>query len=259
MIITGVILAIVAFAASVLTFFSGFGLGTLLLAFMLIYFPAEIAIALTAVVHLFNNIFKWWLTKSHIDIQTVFKFGLPGIVGAMAGVYVLSFITHIPVLYHYNIHGQAHVISWTKIIVGTVMVIFVIWDWIPSFKKVEFSSSYQVAGGLITGFFGGLSGHQGALRSAFLVKGKLDKSTFIATGVAIACLIDITRIPLYLSQIKKELLTSHTALLSVCIIAALAGSITGNYWLQKVTFKNIQNIVAIMVMTMAILLITGIL
>ncbi len=259
MIVTGVILAIVAFAASVLTFFSGFGLGTLLLAFMLLYFPAEIAIALTAVVHLFNNVFKWWLTKSHIDAQTVLKFGLPAIIGAMVGVYALTFISHIPVLYKYSLQDHTHFISWTKIIVGSVMVIFVIWDWIPTFRKVEFSSSYQVVGGLITGFFGGLSGHQGALRSAFLVKGKLDKSTFIATGVAIACLIDITRIPLYINQVKKELLTTHTALLSVCIIAALTGSIAGNFWLQKVTFKNIQNIVAIMVMTMAILLITGIL
>ncbi|MBP9197313.1 MAG: sulfite exporter TauE/SafE family protein [Saprospiraceae bacterium] len=259
MILTGVILALVAFAASVLTFFSGFGLGTLLLAFMLLYFPTEIAIALTAVVHLFNNVFKWWLTKSHIDRYTVFNFGLPAILGAIAGVYALSFFTQFPALYNYSLYGHPHSISTTKIVVGSVMFIFVIWDWIPAFSKINFSSSHQVLGGLITGFFGGLSGHQGALRSAFLVKGNLDKNTFIATGVAIACLIDLTRIPLYINHIKNTTLNSHSLLLAVCIIAALTGSIAGNFWLQKVTLKNIQTTVAIMVMIMAILLITGIL
>lgn len=37
-------------------------------------------------------------------------------------------------------------------------------------------------GGLLSGFFGGLSGNQGALRSAFLLKAGLSKEAFIATG-----------------------------------------------------------------------------
>lgn len=259
MMVVGLVLAIVAFSASVLTFFSGFGLGTLLLAFMLLYFPAEIAIALTAIVHLFNNLFKWWLTKSHIHMPTVLKFGVPAILGAIGGAFLLSKITDVPPLHQYFWNGQQHIITGTKIMVGVVMMLFVIWDWIPAFSKVKFSSSHFVWGGLLTGFFGGLSGHQGALRSAFLVKGELDKNTFIATGVAIACLIDFTRIPLYYHQLNKAAISDHAAMLLICILAALAGSVMGNYWLEKVTFKNIQYTVAIMVIGMAILLISGIL
>ena len=52
------IIAIVAFLAALLTFFSGFGLGTILTPVMLIFFPPEIAISLTGIVHFCNNIFK---------------------------------------------------------------------------------------------------------------------------------------------------------------------------------------------------------
>lgn len=54
-----IVIAIVAFFASGLTFFSGFGLGTLLLPAFALFFPIEIAISLTAIVHFLNNIFNY--------------------------------------------------------------------------------------------------------------------------------------------------------------------------------------------------------
>jgi uncharacterized membrane protein YfcA len=52
------ILCLAALIASLLTFFSGFGLGTILTPVFAIFFPIEIAIALTGVVHFLNNIFQ---------------------------------------------------------------------------------------------------------------------------------------------------------------------------------------------------------
>lgn len=52
------IICSVAFVASGLTFFSGFGLGTLLLPAFALFFTVEKAIALTAVVHFLNGLFK---------------------------------------------------------------------------------------------------------------------------------------------------------------------------------------------------------
>jgi uncharacterized membrane protein YfcA len=53
-----VAVSVVALLASLLTFFSGFGLGTILTPVMVFFFPIEVAIALTGVVHFTNNIFK---------------------------------------------------------------------------------------------------------------------------------------------------------------------------------------------------------
>ncbi|NJM35823.1 MAG: hypothetical protein HC850_15265 [Rhodomicrobium sp.] len=55
---TTIIIALTAFIASLLTLFSGFGLGTLLLPVTAIFFPVAVAVALTAFVHLLNNLFK---------------------------------------------------------------------------------------------------------------------------------------------------------------------------------------------------------
>lgn len=55
------IICLVAFLTSGLTLFSGFGLGTLLLPVMALFFPIDAAIALTAVVHCLNNLFKFAL------------------------------------------------------------------------------------------------------------------------------------------------------------------------------------------------------
>ncbi|MFW6290263.1 MAG: hypothetical protein ACOC0R_04780 [Mariniphaga sp.] len=52
-----IIISIAAFFTAVLTFFSGFGLGTILMPVFALFFPVDIAIALTGVVHFTNNLF----------------------------------------------------------------------------------------------------------------------------------------------------------------------------------------------------------
>ncbi len=47
-----------ALVASLLTFYSGFSLGTILTPIMAIYFLIETAVAMTALVHFANNLFK---------------------------------------------------------------------------------------------------------------------------------------------------------------------------------------------------------
>ncbi len=46
-------------------------MGTLLLPVMVLFFPLDLAIALTAVVHALNNLFKCWLLGRHADKATV--------------------------------------------------------------------------------------------------------------------------------------------------------------------------------------------
>ncbi len=75
--------------ASLATFFTGFGLATVLTPVMLVYFPPHTAIALTAVVHLLNNLFKYALTRHHIDWRTVLRFGAPAAIGALLGAALL--------------------------------------------------------------------------------------------------------------------------------------------------------------------------
>ena len=84
------IISIVAFLAALLTFFSGFGLGTILTPVMLIFFPPEIAISLTGIVHFCNNIFKLSIIGSQFNKEVLIKFGIPAVIFAFAGSYMVD-------------------------------------------------------------------------------------------------------------------------------------------------------------------------
>ena len=95
------IICTVAFLASLLTFFSGFGLGTLLTLVFMLFFPAELAITCTGIVHFFNNIFKLSLVGRHADKGVVIRFGIPAKIVAIIGAWLLSKISVMHPLYEY--------------------------------------------------------------------------------------------------------------------------------------------------------------
>ena len=88
-----ILIGLTALIASLLTFFSGFGLGTILMPVFAIFFPVEIAIALTGIVHLLNNLFKISIVGKFASWKIVFQFGLPAIIGALIGAGILIYFS----------------------------------------------------------------------------------------------------------------------------------------------------------------------
>ena len=68
-----------AFFAAGLTLYSGFGLGTLMLPVFSLFFPVEMAVVATALVHGANNLFKVSLLGRRADREVVLKFGLTAV------------------------------------------------------------------------------------------------------------------------------------------------------------------------------------
>lgn len=239
-----IIIAATSFASSLLTFFSGFGLGTLLLPVFAIWFPIEVAVALTAVVHLFNNLFKLVLIGRAANWRVIFKFGLPAILAAATGAALLMQLSKTEPLFTYQLMGRDHEITLLKLVVATLMIGFTALEILPKFKNLSFSEKFLPLGGVLSGFFGGLSGHQGALRSAFLVRSGLTKESFIGTGVVIACFIDLVRISIYAKTFFDREFFNNSAILSTATIAAFFGALLGHFLLKKVTLDHVQKIVA---------------
>ncbi|MCC6138429.1 MAG: sulfite exporter TauE/SafE family protein, partial [Bdellovibrionaceae bacterium] len=192
-----VVIPIVAFAASLLTFFSGFGLGTILLPVFAIWFPIDISVALTAVVHFLNNIFKLMLVGKHANKSVVLQFGIPAFLSAFVGAAILVSVSDLRPLLKYELFNTPLEVTPVKLTIAILMIAFTLFEVIPKLKNLQVDPKYLSAGGILSGFFGGLSGHQGALRSAFLVRVGLTKESFIATGTVIACLIDFARVGVY--------------------------------------------------------------
>jgi uncharacterized membrane protein YfcA len=253
-------IAIIALCASILTFFSGFGLGTVLLAAFLYLFPDDpvTAVGLTAIVHLLNNIFKVTLVGRSMNLQVVLRFGLPAMLGSVAGSLLLLRLAELKPWVEYSLNGHVHFVTPIKVIIGLLMLTFAILELVPRFQKIQFGKQALVGGGILSGFFGGLSGHQGALRSMFLVKLGLDKAAFIATGIVIAVMVDIARLPSYLGDMAKADYEENLGLLVVAVAAAFAGAFAGSRLLRKVTIGFVQTVVALMIAVMALLMISGI-
>ena len=249
----------IALLASCLTFFSGFGLGTMLLPAFALFFPVEQAIAMTAVVHMLNGLFKLTLVGRHADKPTVLRFGLPAVGAALVGAWVLQWLTGLEPLHTYAAFGQTLEMMPVKLVVGLLLLLFALFEIIPRFRDLTFPSAWMPVGGVLSGFFGGLAGMQGALRSAFLVRAGLSKEAFIATGVVAAVLVDISRLGIYSRSFMGVNHEIDYPLLSAAILAAFAGAFAGNRFLKRMTMPGLQRLVAAMLLLASIGLMTGVL
>lgn len=253
-----IVIAVAAIITSGLTLFSGFGLSTLLVPVFAIFFPVDIAIALVAVVHFLNNLFKLALLGRHADRQVVLRFGIPAIVAAIVGAQALIALSSLQPLISYQLFGNTLEVTPVKLVIASLMIMFSILELVPVLQNISFDAKYLPVGGIISGFFGGLSGHQGAFRSAFLIKYGLSKESFIATGVVIAVLVDISRISVYLVGFPWASFSENTTTLLVATLAAFLGAFLGNRLVAKVTIRSVQVVVAIMLFLIAISLGMGI-
>ncbi|EKB48511.1 sulfite exporter TauE/SafE family protein [Cecembia lonarensis] len=252
-----IIISLTAFLVAILTFFSGFGLGTILTPVFMVFFPVDLAIALTGVVHFFNNIFKLFLVGKNADKAVLIRFGIPAVIAAFAGSWVLLNITELEPLFSYEMFGRIFIVEPVKLIISILLIIFALMDLIPYFQNLQFGKEKLPIGGALSGFFGGLSGNQGALRSAFLIKAGLSKEAFIGTAVVVSTFVDFTRLSVYATRFAQTDIIDNIQVVTIATLSAIAGAYLGNKLLKKVTLKFLQVTVAIMLILISVALGAG--
>lgn len=256
-----IVVSLAALAAAALTLFSGFGLGTLLMPVFAIFFPLPVAVAATAVVHLANNLFKLALVGRDADWRVVVRFGVPAALAALVGAALLQAVAVLPVLADYRLGERICQVTVLKLALAVIILGFVAYELHPRWSKREFDARWLPLGGALAGFFGGLSGLQGALRSAFLLRAGLTKEAFIATGVVGAVIVDTARLAVYGAGFYGGmfvLLDAHAwALVGAASGAAFLGSFLGARLAAKVTLRKVQVTVAILLGLLALALAVG--
>lgn len=259
--VSHIVIAVTALVVSCLTLFSGFGLGTLLMPAFALFFPVTVAIPATAVVHLLNNLFKVFLVGRKADWGVVARFALPAALAAVAGAMLLGLLADMRPIARYELFGTSRELHPVELVIGAVIVAFALLELSPRFAALTLPPRYLSLGGLLSGFFGGLSGNQGAFRSAFLVKAGLGKEAFVATGVIASVIVDTVRLAVYgLSYYS----TSFAALddkvgpvVVTALLAAFLGSFIGARLVEKVTLRFIRLVVAAMMIMVGAGLMTG--
>ncbi len=116
-------------------------------------------------------------------------------------------------------------------------------------------------GGALSGFFGGLSGQQGALRAAFLVRSGLDRDAFLGTSVVCAVLVDVARLAVYAATLGQwELVAAHdggTRMVIAATLSAFVGSYAGAKLVRKVTLRALQRCVGVGLIVLAVAIAAG--
>ena len=258
------IIAGCALLASGLTLYSGFGLGTLLLPVFALFFPVEVAVAATALVHGANNLLKVAVVGRHAEMELVVRFGVPAVAAAFVGAAALGYVANFPEIFSYSIGSRTAVVTPIKLAIGTLMFVFALFELLPGLRGLRFDRQYLVVGGLLSGFFGGFSGHQGALRAAFLTKVGIAPQAFVGTNAIIGCMVDIARIAVYgsvvfLAGTGVVFSPDQWTLIAVGSLSAFAGVLLAKRYLHKITMKTIQTLTGGMLVGIAVALLSGIL
>jgi uncharacterized protein len=257
-----IIICATALLVSGLTLFSGFGLGTILMPAFAVFFPIEVAVAATAVVHGTNNIFKMIMVGRHADYGLVLRFGVPAMIAALAGAAVLSHVAGFDPLATYTIVSKTAVITPIKLVMSLLIFIFALFELLPTLQDLRFDRKFMPLGGLLSGFFGGLSGHQGALRSAFLTKAGVSPQAFVGTNAFIGFMVDMARIAAYGALLFTARQTGPIGpdqwpLVLSGTFAAFAGVVFGKRFLHKITMKTVQSITGAFLLFIALALGSG--
>lgn len=252
--------AVAAAVASALTLFSGFGLGTILLPVFALFLPVPLAVAATGIVHLFNNLFKGVLVGRRADWPTVLRFGLPAVPAAIAGAWLLAELGETERLFEWSAWGRSFGPTGAGVAVGLLMILLAVLELQRWFGELKAPPRWMPLGGLASGFLGGLTGQQGALRSIFLLRAGLSAERFIATGVMVAILVDLSRLGAYWAAFRGAGLNPEGregAMVVAGMLAAFSGAWLAARYSKKMTITAIRYSVAALMLLIGAALATG--
>ena len=235
-----IVLVSLSLFTSIVTLFTGFGVGTIMMPVLALFFDVKVAILLAAIVHIFNNLSRIVLYYRHLRWEIIRRFGVISILGAFVGSFAQLYVDS----------------SWLKNGVGLFLSLFALLSLRPGLINWKLPAIIDIAGGFLSGLIGGLIGNQGAIRSLYLLNYKLEKQELIVSAALIAVVIDLTRIPVY-TYANYRYLTDNFLLLALVILASIAGTLVGSRILPQVSSELFKRIILVAVLLLGILMLLG--
>jgi uncharacterized membrane protein YfcA len=221
------VILILVIAASAIGTVTGFGLSTVMIPVMVLFYPVPETLLFVGAVHWFNDVWKLVLFREGIRWKLILSFGTPGIVATVIGAHLL-----------FTIPSTA-----LQRILGVFLIGYVVFLFAKSAFKVRQSTIVAVTGGALSGFFAGIFGMGGAIRALFLSAFDLPKAVYLATAGAIAIAIDTPRLVTYIGQgARLDSLLLGGMLLFVP--ASFLGARFGKGLLERIPQKHFRKIVA---------------
>ena len=216
------------FFAAALTVPAGFGLSTMITPIALLLMGPHEAVAVVAIVHGAHNAGKYFALRESVNYSAFRHYGIWLVIGSIIGATLQNSVPQEPLL----------------ALIGVFLILLPLLTLSESWSGYRLPEANDRLGGFGSGFMGGLSGHQGALRAMFLTRRLPDKMVYAATASVLALCVDLSRIPVYIF-FRPEEISEHFMLTMILVASALLGVKTGKKWLKSMKSETIQNIVLI--------------
>jgi uncharacterized membrane protein YfcA len=208
------IFELVTFLAAVLAggiaAISGFGIGSLLTPLLATRFDTRIAVALVAVPHFVATVARFITLRKHLDRRVLLHFGLLSGAGGLIGALLHARLTNVALTATF-----------------AVLLLFSGISGLTGFsQRMRFGKRSAWIAGALSGILGGLVGNQGGIRSGAMLGFDIPRHAFIATATAVGVIVDLARLPVYVTTEHAALLDNWW-LLGVTTLGALVGTFLG--------------------------------
>lgn len=233
------VIAATAVLAGAVAAVSGFGIGSLLTPLLVVSMPTPHAVAVVAIPHVIATLIRWLRLRAHVHGPTFRQFGLASAAGGLLGAALQSRLGA-PVL---------------TIVLAALLVLAGSSELTGRRMPLPATPVWRLIGGVLSGFFGGLVGNQGGIRSAALLGFRLEPRQIVATATASALLVDAARLPVYLVT-QGEAIRSHPSLVLAATVGAVLGTLVGVPLLGRIPEARYRSMVGVLLVALGLVLLS---
>jgi len=234
MIFSGLVLLAAVLAGAVAAI-SGFGIGSLLTPLLAVRYGAKLAVAMVSVPHLVGTAARFLRLRGHVDRKVFLNFGILSAAGGLLGA-LLNARANSPAL---------------AMVFGCLLIFAAISGLSGWVDRMHFGRRVAWVAGGLSGFFGGLVGNQGGIRSAALLGFDIQKEALVATATGVALIVDGARMPVYLAVEGRGILSAWP-LLIVAIIGVLLGTFWGVRLLRRLPERVFRRLLSVLILALGV-------
>jgi len=219
---------------------AGFGIGSLLTPLVGIETGVKLAVAIVALPHALGTVMRFWLVRHHVNKTVLLGFGIMSAVGGLGGALLHTYFNS-PVLSY---------------LLGALLILAGFLGVTGLTNRMRLGRRAAWTAGMLSGAFGGLVGNQGGIRSSAMLALDIPKTEFVATATAIALLVDLARVPVYLATEWSQI-WDRWMLVAVAAVAVALGTLAGERMLRKIPETTFRRIVSAIILTVGVLVVAA--
>ena len=229
------IVLLVGVVAGAVAAVAGFGIGSLFTPVFALHYPLKLAVAIVSIPHLIGTAIRFYRLRAHVNRSVFLNFGVLSAAGGLLGA-ILSSHANSPAL---------------ALVFGCLLIFAGLTGLAGLTERMRFGRKTAWIAGALSGFFGGLVGNQGGIRSAGLLGFQVGKEELVATATAVALIVDGARMPVYFIAQFHPIVEAWPL-----IVAATIGVTIGTLWgvrlLRRIPDRVFRKVLALLITALGV-------